>query len=58
MEIVFPLKFTYFPSKNRRKLEFFMIAKEISKSVNQTSLVFFANSRRKLLREVVTEVTG
>ena len=32
MEIVFPLKFSYFLSKRRGKLEFFMIAKEISKS--------------------------
>ena len=58
MEIVFSLKFSYFLSKNRGKFEFFMIARKISKSVNQTSLVFFANGRRKLLHEVVTEVTG
>ena len=58
MEIVFSLKFSYFLSKRRGKLEFFMIAKEISKSVNQTSFVFFPNGRRKLLHEVVTEAAG
>ena len=29
-EMVFPVRFSYFPSKNYREFEFFMIAREIS----------------------------
>ena len=32
MEMVFPSRFSYFPSKNYRELDFFVMAREISKS--------------------------
>lgn len=54
-EIVFPLTFSYFTSKNHHKFEFFKIAREICKSD------FFAISAKgwgKVIYEVVEEVTG
>ena len=55
MEMVFLLRLGYFPSKNRREFDFFIIAREIRKS--DLSL-FFANGRGKLFYEIVREVTG
>ena len=54
MEMVFPFRFSYLP-ENPQELEFFMIAREISKS---DFFAFFANGSRKLLYVIVTEVTG
>ena len=43
--MVFPSRFNYFPSKNRREFEFFMIAREISKS---DFLIYFCKRQRKI----------
>ena len=48
MEIVFPLRLSYFPSKIHRKSEFFLIAREISKS--EFFSTFWKRQRKITLR--------